>query len=129
MRHLDLFSGIGGFALAAQRAGCSTVAFVEIDRACQRVLRTHWPDVPIWSDASTYSPQATPASPTQLPLEAATGPSLTSGPKLCGSFEPLKDKAAADSGMDRVYRRQAAHIRFRGRRPPHRLLPDAQRGS
>jgi DNA (cytosine-5)-methyltransferase 1 len=36
--HLDLFSGIGGFALAAQWAGFRTVAFVEIDKYCQKIL-------------------------------------------------------------------------------------------
>jgi DNA (cytosine-5)-methyltransferase 1 len=36
--HLDLFSGIGGFALAAQWAGFRTVAFVELDKYCQKVL-------------------------------------------------------------------------------------------
>ena len=36
--HVDLFSGIGGFALAAQWAGFRTIAFCEIDRYCQKVL-------------------------------------------------------------------------------------------
>ena len=36
--HLDLFSGIGGFALAARLAGFRTVAFCEIDKYCQKVL-------------------------------------------------------------------------------------------
>jgi len=47
---LDLFSGIGGFALAAEWAGFKTIGFVEIDKYCQMVLRKHWPDVPIVSD-------------------------------------------------------------------------------
>lgn len=38
MKHLDLFSGIGGFALAAQWAGIETVAFCEIDKFCHKVL-------------------------------------------------------------------------------------------
>ena len=50
MRHLDLFSGIGGFALAAKRVGWETVAFCEIDEFCQKVLAKHWPDVPIFTD-------------------------------------------------------------------------------
>ena len=36
--HLDLFSGIGGFALAAGWAGFRTIAFCEIDPFCQEVL-------------------------------------------------------------------------------------------
>jgi len=47
---LDLFSGIGGFALACQWAGIETIGFVEIDKYCQKVLRKHWPGVPIVED-------------------------------------------------------------------------------
>ncbi len=50
MRHLDLFSGIGGFALAARWVGWETVGFCEIDPYCQKVLKKHWPDVPIYED-------------------------------------------------------------------------------
>jgi DNA (cytosine-5)-methyltransferase 1 len=50
MRHLDLFSGIGGFALAARWVGWETVGFCEIDPFCQRVLRKHWPEVPLFED-------------------------------------------------------------------------------
>lgn len=37
--HIDLFSGIGGFALSAQWAGFQTVAFCEIDAYCQAILK------------------------------------------------------------------------------------------
>jgi len=50
MRMLSLFSGVGGIDLAAQWAGIETVAFCEIDPFCQKVLRKHWPDVPIFPD-------------------------------------------------------------------------------
>lgn len=51
MRLLDLFSGIGGFSLAARWTGCmETVAFCEIDPFCQKVLAHHWPGVPIFDD-------------------------------------------------------------------------------
>src|SRR5687768_10176530 len=51
LRHLDLFSGIGGFALAARMVGgYETVAFCEIEPYCQAVLRKHWPGVPIYDD-------------------------------------------------------------------------------
>jgi len=48
--HVDLFSGTGGFALACEWAGIPTICFVEIDKYCQKVLRKHWPDVPIVED-------------------------------------------------------------------------------
>ena len=50
MKVLDLFSGIGGFSLAAEWAGFETTAFCEIDESCQKVLKKHWPDVPIHSN-------------------------------------------------------------------------------
>jgi DNA (cytosine-5)-methyltransferase 1 len=54
LTHVDLFSGIGGFALAAGWAGFRTVAFVEIDKFCQDVLRKHWPDIPIHDDIRAF---------------------------------------------------------------------------
>lgn len=50
MKHLDLFSGIGGFALAAQWAGIETVAFCEIDDFACKVLNKNFPDVPVHRD-------------------------------------------------------------------------------
>jgi DNA (cytosine-5)-methyltransferase 1 len=53
--HLDTFSGIGGFALAAAWTGrIQTVQFVEIDPWCRRVLAKHWPGVPIHDDIRTF---------------------------------------------------------------------------
>ena len=54
LTHVDLFSGIGGFALAAGWAGFKTVAFCEIDPFCQAVLKKHWPGVPIYEDIKTF---------------------------------------------------------------------------
>ena len=53
MNVLDLFSGIGGFSLGLERAGMKTVAFCEVDKKCQQVLKKHWPDVPIFDDVTT----------------------------------------------------------------------------
>ena len=50
MTHLDLFSGIGGFALAAKWAGIETVAFCEIDDFACKVLNKNFPDVPVHRD-------------------------------------------------------------------------------
>ena len=55
MRVLDLFSGIGGFSLGLERAGMRTVAFCEIEPFCQKVLKKHWPDVPIYNDVRTIT--------------------------------------------------------------------------
>lgn len=50
-RHLDLFSGIGGFALACRMVGgIETVGFCEREPYAQKVLKKHWPDVPICND-------------------------------------------------------------------------------
>ncbi|MFA5377829.1 MAG: DNA cytosine methyltransferase [Dehalococcoidia bacterium] len=52
MIHVDLFSGIGGCALACEWAGIETIGFVEIDPFCQKVLRRHWPGVEIVEDVN-----------------------------------------------------------------------------
>ena len=50
---LDLFSGIGGFALAASWVWADElelVGFCENENYCQRVLAKNFPDVPIYDD-------------------------------------------------------------------------------
>ena len=46
MKVVSLFSGIGGFDLGLERAGMEIVAQVEIDKFCNRILQTRWPNVP-----------------------------------------------------------------------------------
>jgi len=55
MTHLDLFSGIGGFALAARWAGLETIQFVEYEPFCQQVLTKNFPGVPIHDDIKNFS--------------------------------------------------------------------------
>ena len=51
MKHLDLFSGIGGFALGLEATQqIKTVAFCEIDKYCTKVLNKNWPTVPVYND-------------------------------------------------------------------------------
>ena len=50
MNVLDLFAGLGCFSLGLERAGMRAAAFCENDDHCQRVIRRHWPDVPIYDD-------------------------------------------------------------------------------
>jgi DNA (cytosine-5)-methyltransferase 1 len=54
VEHLDLFSGIGGFALAARWMNWKTVQFVEIDSFCQKVLTKNFPNIPIHGDIKTF---------------------------------------------------------------------------
>jgi DNA (cytosine-5)-methyltransferase 1 len=48
--HLDLFSGIGGFTLAAKWNGYRTVGFCDNEPYAQAVLKKHWPEVPCHKD-------------------------------------------------------------------------------
>ena len=51
LSHVDLCSGIGGFALGFQWAGLSKpVLFCDIEPWSRKVLAKHWPDVPIATD-------------------------------------------------------------------------------
>ncbi len=56
VRVLDLFAGIGGFSLAAHWMGWETVAFVEKEPFCQKVLRKNFgQDIEIHDDVTTFS--------------------------------------------------------------------------
>lgn len=44
MQVISLFSGIGGFELAAEWMGWENISSCEIDLFCQKVLKYYWPD-------------------------------------------------------------------------------------
>ena len=51
LKHLDLFSGIGGFSLGLESADLvETVAFCDFDKYCQQILKKNFPGVPIYED-------------------------------------------------------------------------------
>ena len=56
MRHIDLCSGIGGFALGFEWAGLSRpVMFCDIEPWSRKILAKHWPDVPIEEDVKVLA--------------------------------------------------------------------------
>ena len=64
MRHVDLCSGIGGFALGFEWAGLSRpVMFCDIEPWSRKILAKHWPDVPIEEDVKVLAnePEKIPA--------------------------------------------------------------------
>ena len=81
LKLLDTFSGIGGFSYAAEKlvGGFETTQFIEIDPYCQKVLKKHWPNVPIHDDIRTFT-----AEPFQFDA-------------VCGGF-PCQDISTAGKG-------------------------------
>lgn len=55
MRFASFFAGIGGFDLGFERAGIAPAFHCEIDPYCQRILKRHWPEVPLHDDITTLS--------------------------------------------------------------------------
>jgi DNA (cytosine-5)-methyltransferase 1 len=53
MTHLDLFTGIGGFHLAAEWAGFETIGFSEIEPYCCQLLAEKWPEIKNYGDICT----------------------------------------------------------------------------
>jgi DNA-cytosine methyltransferase len=53
MTHASLFSGIGGFDLAAEWAGWTNLFNCEIDPFCQKVLKYHFPNAEQYADIRT----------------------------------------------------------------------------
>jgi DNA (cytosine-5)-methyltransferase 1 len=50
MRHLDLFSGYGGFTIPAHRLGWETIGFSEIDKYASAVLKFNFPNIENYGD-------------------------------------------------------------------------------
>jgi len=54
MNHASLFSGIGGFDLAAEWMGWTNVLHCERDPFCQRVLKYHFPNSKTYNDVKRF---------------------------------------------------------------------------
>ena len=59
MKHGSLFSGIGGFDLAAEWARIETVFQVEIDEFCNKVLEKNFPNVKRYKDIFDFKDEET----------------------------------------------------------------------
>jgi DNA (cytosine-5)-methyltransferase 1 len=62
MRVASFFAGIGGFDLGFQRAGMEIVFHCEIDEHCQKILKRHWPGVPLHADIKTLDASTIPSA-------------------------------------------------------------------
>lgn len=80
MRVASFFSGIGGFDLGLERAGMEVVFQCEIHPFAQKVLKKHWPTVPLHADIQK--------------LEAEMIPNAD---LYCGGF-PCQDLSLANQG-------------------------------
>tara|TARA_R100000664_G_scaffold30563_1_gene43288 strand:- start:18 stop:779 length:762 start_codon:yes stop_codon:yes gene_type:complete len=71
---LDLFAGIGGFSLGLERTGgFKTVAFCEINKKAQLVLKKHWPGVPVYEDIKELSGEKLQADGVAVPHVVTAG--------------------------------------------------------
>lgn len=97
LKILDLFSGIGTFSYALDQIEhdgqkvFETVAFCEIDIDCHRVLKKHWPNVPIFTDVSKIS-----AWKDNLFQDTTTAISARGGKSLRIQFSEIKVQSKID---------------------------------
>lgn len=94
LRVLDLFAGIGGFSLGLERTGgFSTVAFCEIDSFCQKVLKKHWPEVPIYEDIRKLTKA-------NLAADGITGINVITGGFPCQNISIAGAAHGVDVGLE-----------------------------
>ena len=60
MKVFSLFSGIGGFDLAAENLGHTIVGACEIDKYARSIYGKHFPDITIHNDATKVQPETLP---------------------------------------------------------------------
>ena len=73
LKHLDLFSGIGGFSLGLEATGgFETMAFCDIEKYPRQVLKKHWPHVKQYEDIKELNYERLKAD-GLLPIDIITG--------------------------------------------------------
>lgn len=68
MRHGSLFSGGGGFDLAAEKMGWQNIFHCEKDVFCQTILQHYWPDTAMYKDIGDFD-----ATPYKGKIDIITG--------------------------------------------------------
>ena len=87
MKTIEAFAGIGGQALGWHHAGSECLAFIEREPFAQRVLRRHWPDVPVFDDILTFD-----AAPYRGKVDALVGGPPCQGASSAGSRKGTEDE-------------------------------------
>jgi len=54
LKHIDLFTGIGGFSLACHWNNIETVVMCEKDKRCRQFLDRTWPGIPVIEDIKEF---------------------------------------------------------------------------
>ena len=92
LRHLDLFSGIGGFSLGMEATGgFETVAFCEIEKFPRKVLKKHWPYVKQYKDIKELTNEQLETDGI-IPIDIITGGYPCQPFSVAGSQRGEKDK-------------------------------------
>ena len=108
MKHLDLFSGIGGFALACKWLDIETIGFVEIDSYCQKVLAKNFPNISIVGDIKDVKEDTFPR-----PIDIITGGFPCQDISIAHSTSKPQGLSGERSGLWNEYKRLVSTIRPR----------------
>ena len=91
-RHLDLFSGIGGFSLGLElTGGFKTIAFCEIEKFPRKVLKKHWPHIKQYKDIKELTNEQLETDGI-VPIDIITGGYPCQPFSVAGSQRGEKDK-------------------------------------
>jgi DNA (cytosine-5)-methyltransferase 1 len=99
MTHASLFSGIGGFDLAAHWAGYDNVFACEIDEFCQKVLRKNFKDIEIYEDIKKFD-----ATKYRNTIDVLSGSPPCQGFSVAGDRKGSKDDRHLWPEMYRIIR-------------------------
>jgi DNA (cytosine-5)-methyltransferase 1 len=89
VKHLDLFSGIGGFALGLQKVGFETVAFCDIEKYCQHLLKQKWNGIKIYSDVREITKE-------KFKADGIESPEIITGGFPCQPFSVAGSRKGTD---------------------------------